>query len=83
MVKREGLISGLILFTFLTCHLINLSFGLSSVAALEEARQLLMWFWFTWIGTGVLMASMFTHLALGLHALYRHNTLRMTMTDTV
>jgi adenylate cyclase len=83
MSKRIRLISGLILFTFLTCHLFNLSFGLASLQALDESRQWLLWFWSTGVGIALLVGSMVAHLMLGLFALYRRNTLRMTMTDTV
>ena len=83
MAKRVRLITGLILFTFLTCHLLNLSFGLSSLADLDESRQWLLWFWSTGVGTALLMASMIAHLSFGLLALYKRNTLRMNVTDTV
>ena len=83
MAKRVRLITGLILFTFLTCHLLNLSFGLASLAALDESRQWLLWFWSTGVGTVLLMASMIAHLTFGLLALYQRNTLRMNMSDTV
>ena len=39
MAKRIRLVSGIILFAFLTCHLLNLSFGLQSLEALDDARR--------------------------------------------
>ena len=83
MVRLVRLISGLILFAFLTCHLLNLSFGLQSLAALDGARLLFMWFWATGAGVTLLVGSMVIHLMFGLFALYRRNTLRMTMADMV
>ncbi len=83
MAKKIRLISGIILFAFLTSHLLNLSFGLHSLSALDESRRWFLWFWMTPVGLVLLMGSMATHLMLGLYALYRRNTLRMTMTDSV
>ena len=83
MAKRVRLISGLILFTFLACHLLNLSFGLVSLAALDDARRWFLWFWSTGVGITCLVGSMAVHLMFGLFALYKRNTLRMNMTDTV
>lgn len=83
MAKRIRLITGLILFAFLTCHLLNLSFGLKSLAALDDSRQWFLYFWATRAGIALLVGSMMVHLMFGLFALYKRNTLRMNMTDTV
>ena len=66
MVKRIRLITGVILFAFLTCHLINLSFGLISLEALDSSRLWVLWFWSTGVGLSVLVGSMVFHLMLGL-----------------
>ena len=83
MTKRIRLISGLILFVFLTGHLLNLSFGLHSIEALDESRRWFLWFWSTRVGLIILVGSMATHMMLGLFALYKRNTLKMTLTDGV
>ncbi len=83
MVKRLRLISGLILFAFLTCHLANLAFGLHSLTALDDARGWILWFWNTLPGKVLLMGAFMTHLTLGLLALYKRNTLRMNRHDAV
>ena len=83
MAKKVRLISGLILFSFLTCHLLNLSFGLNSLAALDESRRWFLIFWATDIGIALLLGSMAVHLMFGLFALYKRNTLKMNKTDTV
>ena len=57
MAKRARLITGIILFLFLTCHLINLSFGLVSLEALDGSRRWFLWFWATGVGLTVLMGS--------------------------
>ena len=81
--KRARLATGLILFAFLTCHLLNLSFGLVSLEALDDSRRWLLAFWSTAVGIVLLMGSFAVHLAFGLLALYMRNTLRMNMTDRV
>lgn len=83
MTKRIRLISGLILFVFLTGHLLNLSFGLHSLEALDNSRRWFLWFWSTRVGVIVLVSSMATHIMLGLFALYQRNTMKMTLTDGV
>ena len=83
MTKRIRLISGLILFVFLTGHLLNLSFGLHSLEALDESRHWFLLFWSTRVGMILLVGSMATHMMLGLFALYKRNTLKMTLTDGV
>ncbi len=83
MAKRVRLITGLVLFAFLTCHLLNLSFGLKSLAALDDSRQWFLYFWATRAGVALLVGSMMVHMMFGLFALYKRNTLRMNMTDTV
>ena len=83
MTKKLRLVTGIILFTFLTGHLLNLSFGLVSLTALDDSRQWFLFFWATLPGIAVLVGSMVIHLMLGLSALYQRNTLRMTAADTV
>jgi adenylate cyclase len=83
MAKKIRLITGIILFSFLTCHLLNLSFGLVSLDALDDARDWFLWFWSTGPGIALLVGSMMSHLMFGLYALYNRNTLRMNMTDMV
>ena len=74
MAKRVRLITGLVLFAFLTCHLLNLSFGLKSLAALDDSRQWFLYFWATRAGVALLVGSMMVHMMFGLFALYKRNT---------
>ncbi len=83
MTKKIRLTTGLILFAFLTSHLLNLSFGLMSLKALDEARPWFLFFWATKPGVALIMISIATHLVLGLTALYNRNTLRMSRGDMV
>ncbi len=83
MTKKLRLITGIILFSFLVCHLMNLSFGLVSLSALDNSREWFLFFWATTAGIALLLASMMTHLTLGLVALYQRNTLRMTISSLI
>jgi len=83
MTKKIRLISGLILFAFLTSHLLNLSFGLISLKALDDSRLWFLIFWATKLGVALIMISIATHLILGLTALYNRNTLRMNRSDMI
>lgn len=75
--------SGLVLFAFVTTHLVNSSFGLVSIAAMDSARAVLMAPWANPLGLLLLTASLWVHAALGLRSVYLRNTLRMTRTDMV
>lgn len=83
MIKKVRLVTGIILFSFLSCHLINLSFGLVSLTALDDSREWFLIFWSTPPGIALLVGSMMTHLSLGMFALYQRNTLRMKLSDQV
>ncbi len=83
MIKKLRLITGIILFSFLVCHLLNLSFGLVSLSALDRSREWFLYFWATTAGIALLVSSMLTHLTLGLVSLYQRNTLRMTISSLV
>lgn len=81
MTRKLRLITGIVLFVFVTGHLINLSSGLASVELLDELRPWFMAPWTTTIGMVLLIVSMLVHGLLGLLALYHRNTLRMTGLD--
>lgn len=83
MEKRIRIISGLVLFVFVTMHLINVALGLHSVEMMDRARPLLMGAWTNPAGTFLLTLSLGSHFALGLLAIYRRSTLRLSPTDTV
>lgn len=81
MTRKLRLITGIVLFLFVTGHLINLAFGLVSIDALDALRPWFMAPWTTTAGMALLIASMLVHGLLGLLALYRRNTLRLTGLD--
>lgn len=83
MVRTIRIVSGLALFAFVTMHLVNVAFGLRSIEAMDEARVWLMALWTNPLGSLLLMTAFLAHFALGLFAIYRRNTLRMSATDGV
>ncbi|HEY0275147.1 MAG TPA: adenylate/guanylate cyclase domain-containing protein [Paenirhodobacter sp.] len=68
-------ISGLVMFVFVTMHLLNHVMLLISLPRAEEARAWLAAPWRTWPGAVLLYGALATHLMLTLQALYRRRTL--------
>lgn len=83
MARRIRIISGLVLFAFVTMHLVNVALGLHSIALMDRASPFLMGPWTSAAGGLVLFTCLVAHLVLGLAAIYRRNTLRLSPTDTV
>lgn len=83
MARRIRIISGLILFAFVTMHLLNVAFGLHSIASMDRARPFLMGPWTNSVGGIVLGLCLVAHFVLGLGAIYRRNTLRLSPSDAV
>ncbi|MGE0151255.1 MAG: adenylate/guanylate cyclase domain-containing protein [Reyranellaceae bacterium] len=75
--------SGVTLFVYVFSHLLNHTFGLISLAAMEAA---LTWFGAVWRsvpGAVVLYGALSLHLALVLWSLYRRRALRLPPTEAV
>ncbi|MEM9106108.1 MAG: 2Fe-2S iron-sulfur cluster-binding protein [Pseudomonadota bacterium] len=83
MKRNLRMLSGAVLYAFVTCHLLNMAFGLISVNAVEGARTFLTGPWSGLPMGPVLLLAMLVHLGLGLEAIYRRNTLRMSGYDSV
>jgi adenylate cyclase len=71
------LTTGLILFSYVTAHLINSAFGIRSIEAMEVAALFLLQPWQTTPALLLLYSSFFIHGALGLWAFYRRRHLRI------
>jgi adenylate cyclase len=75
--------SGLVLFSFVTTHLVNHALGLISLAAMETGRS---WFLAVWrhpIGTFVLYAALSVHVALALSVLYQRRHFRLPVGEAL
>ncbi|MEZ5846766.1 MAG: 2Fe-2S iron-sulfur cluster-binding protein [Geminicoccaceae bacterium] len=83
MISRLRITTGLILFFFVFFHLVNLSFGLVSLQAMEEARPVLMGLWSNPLGGAVLLLCLLIHCGLGLWSLFRRTSFRLTAGDLV
>src|SRR5205823_13668906 len=77
MPQRLRLLSGPVLFTYVTTHLVNHSPGLVSLQAAEAGRLWFTAFWRFPISTTLLYGSLLTHFTLVLVAIYRRRHLRI------
>jgi adenylate cyclase len=81
MIRRVRLITGLILFFYVSTHLINHSLGLISYQAMETGRGWFLLLWRNPIGTVALYGALLTHFALALWAIYDRRNLRYGIGD--
>jgi adenylate cyclase len=77
LLRRIRLVSGLILFTFLTTHLMNHALGLISLATMEVGRTWFLSLWRNPLGTLALYGALAAHIGLALWALYQRRHVRM------
>ena len=75
--RRLRIITGLVLATYITIHLVNHALGLISLEAMEAMRKLVTPFWRSWAGGLLIYGSLLIHFGLGLLSLYRRTTLRI------
>jgi adenylate cyclase len=76
-VRRTRLVTGSILFFYLTTHLLNHSLGLISLDAMEAGRIWFLALWRNPLGTTAFYGSLLTHFGLALWAIYQRHHLRM------
>ena len=79
MVRRIRLTTGLILFAFVTSHLLNHSLGLHSLGMMDAGREWFVLIWRNPVGTTAMMGSLIIHLLLAAWALYSRRSLRMSV----
>lgn len=79
MLNRLRLYSGLVLFLFVTGHLINHSLGLVSIDAMVAGTEYLLNPWHSLPGTILFMGAFFTHTGVALWSLWNRRTLRMSV----
>jgi len=69
--------SGLVLFTYITAHLVNHALGLISVNVAEAGLDFAMDVWSSWPGTVLLYGAFGLHFLLALWAVYERRTFRL------
>jgi adenylate cyclase len=77
MIRRVRLVTGLVLFTYVSTHLTNHALGLVSLAAMDTGREWFLGLWRNPVGTVLLYGSLLVHFGLALWALYLRRNLRM------
>ncbi|MBB3066292.1 adenylate/guanylate cyclase domain-containing protein [Limibacillus halophilus] len=80
-LRRLRLVTGLILFTYISGHLINHAMGLAGLFAMENLRELLQGLWRSLPGTILLYGSLVIHLLLAFWAIYKRRRLRMPVSE--
>ncbi|MEO6163495.1 MAG: adenylate/guanylate cyclase domain-containing protein, partial [Candidatus Binatia bacterium] len=80
-VRRTRLVTGLILLTYLSTHLLNHALGLISLAAMEWGRWWFLLLWRNPVGTAILYSALLTHLCLAIWALYQRRHWRMPVSE--
>jgi adenylate cyclase len=83
MIQRLRLVTGLVLFTYVTSHLLNHALGVVSLGTAEAGRLWFLGFWRSPLAAPVLYASLTVHIALGLYAIYRRRHLRLPAWEIV
>lgn len=77
MLASIRLISGLVLFAYVGTHLINHSWGLASMEALNIGRDVFVTVWRSWPGTILLYGALLAHFILILWSLYNRRSFRV------
>ncbi|MFP6709684.1 MAG: hypothetical protein VCE75_27400 [Alphaproteobacteria bacterium] len=79
--RKIRLISGLVLFTFVTKQLLNHSLGNISLAAMEAGREVFIAVRRNWPATILLYGAMLLHVLMARWALWQRRTLRMSIAE--
>ncbi len=82
-VRRTRLVTGLILLTYLSTHLLNHALGLISLDAMNAGRVWFLALWRNPAGTALLYTSLLTHFSLALWSLYQRRHLRIPLWEAL
>jgi adenylate cyclase len=77
LIRRIRLASGLVLFAYVSTHLINHGFGVVSLDALETVRRGFTWAWRLPPLTTALYGAFLVHIGLAMWSVYSRRSLRM------
>ena len=79
--RRLRLISGVVLFTYITTHLVNHALGIVSLGLAERGLEIAFTFWRVPLVTVALYGSPFVHFALALWTLYSRREWRLPLIE--
>ena len=79
IIRRVRLVTGLVLFTYVSTHFINHALGLIGLEAMEAGRGVFLSIWRNPVGTVVFYGSLTIHFSLALWSLYQRRQLRMPL----
>jgi adenylate cyclase len=82
-VRRTRLVTGSILFSYLTTHFLNHALGLISLDAMEAGRIWFLALWRNPVGTTAFYGSLLVHFGLALWAIYQRHHLRMPLGEAL
>ena len=83
IVRRSRTISGCILFFYVFTHLLNHSLGLISLDTMEQGRAIFLTFWRHDVLFYVLYGALSIHFLLGVYALARRRSFRMSRKEWI
>ena len=83
IVRRSRTISGCILFFYVFTHLLNHSLGLISLDTMEQGRAIFLRFWRHDVLFYVLYGALLIHFLLGVYALARRRSFRMSRKEWI
>jgi adenylate cyclase len=83
LVRRIRLWSGLVLFSYVTTHLVNHSLGLISLEVMEAGRLWFLAVWRSLLGTVALYGALGLHLVLALWSLYQRRQFRIPVWEVL
>ena len=83
IVRRSRTISGCILFFYVFTHLLNHSLGLISLDTMEQGRAIFLRFWRHDVLFYVLYGALSIHFLLGVYALVRRRSFRMSRKEWI
>ncbi len=77
MIHRLRLASGLVLFAFVLCHLLNHALGLISLRAMDQGLAVFAAVWTGAAGTALLVTAAAVHIGIALLSIWRRRHLRL------
>ena len=83
LVRRTRIISGLVLFLYASTHLLNHSVATFSIAAADAVWEYFIAVWRNPVAEILLFASLALHILLGVQAVLRRKSFRMTAREWV